>query len=41
MVITDRNTLLLDKEVKMLVMLRMNVHFMEFRREHYAHIVSN
>jgi hypothetical protein len=32
-VVTDGNTLLLDEEVKMLVILRINVHFMEFMRE--------
>ncbi len=32
---------LLDEEDKMLVILRMNVNFMEFMREHYAHVVAN
>jgi hypothetical protein len=32
MVVRDVNTLLLDEEVKMLVILRMNAHFMEFMR---------
>ena len=41
MVVSDGNTLLLDEEVKMLVILRMNAHFMEFMREHYAHAVAN
>ena len=30
-----------DEEVQMLVILRMNVHFMEFMREHYANLVAN
>jgi hypothetical protein len=38
MVVTDGNTLLQDDEVKMRVILRMNVHFMEFMREHYGHV---
>ena len=41
MVVTEGNTLLLDDEVRMLVILRMNVHFMEFMREHYGHAVGN
>ena len=41
MVVTVGNTLLQDDEVKMLVILRMNVHFMEFMREHYGHGVAN
>ncbi len=41
MVVTDGNTLLQDDEVKMLVILRMNVHFMEFMRDKYAHVVAN
>jgi hypothetical protein len=41
MVVTVGNTLLQDDEVKMLVILRMNVHFMEFMREHYGHVVAN
>ena len=41
MVVAEVNTLLLDVEVRMLVILRMNVHFMEFMREHYVHVVGN
>ena len=41
MVVSDGYTLLLDEVVKMLVILRRNVHFMEFMREHYAHVVAN
>jgi len=41
MVVADGNTLLLDEEDTMLVILCMNVHFMEFMREHYAHVVAN
>ncbi len=41
MVVTEGNTLLLDDEVRMLVILRMNVDFMEFMREHYGHVVGN
>jgi len=36
LVVTDGNSLLLDEEVTMLVVLRMNVDFMEFMREHYG-----
>jgi hypothetical protein len=32
--VTEGNTILLDEEVTMLVVLRMNVDFMEFMREH-------
>ncbi len=32
LVVNDGNTILLDEEVTMLVMLRMNVEFMEFMR---------
>ncbi len=41
MVVTEGNTLLQDDEVKMLVILRMKVHFTEFMREHYGHVVGN
>ena len=41
MVVTEENTLLHDDEVKMLVILRMNVHFIDFMREHYGHLVGN
>jgi hypothetical protein len=41
MVVTDGNTLLQDDEVKILVILRMNVHSMEFMRKHYGHVVAN
>ena len=39
LVVTDGNTLLLDDEVSMLVELRMNVDFVEFMRQHYAHLI--
>ena len=35
----DKNTLLLDEEVGMLVDLRINLDFMEFMRQHYAHLI--
>jgi hypothetical protein len=41
MVVTDDHTFLQDDEVKMFVILRMNVYFMEFMREHYGHVVAN
>ena len=41
MVVIYENTLLLDDEVKMLVIFRMSVHFMKFMREHYVHVVCN
>ena len=37
-VMTTGNTLLSDDELEMLVVLRMNREFMEFMREHYAHL---
>ena len=37
-VMTDGNTLLANKEMEMLVMLRMNKKFMEFTRQHYPHV---
>jgi hypothetical protein len=39
LIVTDGNTILLDEEVMMLVVLRMNVDFMEFMRDHYAHLI--
>ncbi len=40
--VTNGNTLLLLDEIKMLVRLRMtNVHFVEFMRAHYGHVVGN
>jgi hypothetical protein len=41
MVDNDGNTLLLDEELKMLVIMRMNAHFIEFMRDHYARVVAN
>ena len=41
MVVTNGNTLLQDDEVKMLVILRMKVYFMEFMRERHGHVVGN
>ena len=40
LVVTDGNPILLDDEVMMLVVLRMNVDFMEFMRDHYAHLIG-
>ena len=40
LVVTDGNTLLLDEEVTMLVILRMNVKFMEFMRANYGSLVA-
>jgi hypothetical protein len=40
LIVTEENTLLLDDEVKMLVILRMNVSFMEFTRDHYGHVIG-
>ncbi len=39
--LNDGNTLLSDDEAKMLVILRINVHFMEFMRDHCGHVVAN
>ena len=41
MVVTDGNSLFSDDEVKKLVVLGKNVHFMEFMRGHYGHVVAN
>ena len=41
MVVTEVVILLLDDEARMLVILRMNVHFMECMKEHYGHAVGN
>ncbi len=40
LILTEGSALLLDVEVKMLVILRMNVSFMEFMRDHYAHDIG-
>jgi hypothetical protein len=40
LIVTEGSTLLLDDEVKMLVILRMNVSFMEFMRDDYAHVIG-
>jgi hypothetical protein len=40
LVVTDGNTILHDEEVKMMVVLRMNVDFMEFMRDNYAHLIG-
>ena len=37
MIVTYDNPLLYDEELTMLVILRMNSHFMEFTRHNYAH----
>ena len=40
LIITEGNTLMHDDEVMMLVILRMNVDFMEFMRENYSHLIG-
>ena len=37
-VLTEGNTLLGDRELEMLVILRMNRDFMEFMRKHYSRL---
>ena len=40
-VLSEGNTLLLDDELEMLVILRMNRTFMEFMRKHYNHLTKD
>lgn len=39
-VVTERNTLLSDKEMEMVVMLRMNESFITFMRKEYPHVAK-
>jgi hypothetical protein len=40
-VLTEGNTLLADKELEMIVILRMNRNFMEFMRTEYPELTSS
>ena len=40
-VLTEGNTLLSDKKLEKLVILRMNRRFMEFMRQNYKHLIKN
>ena len=40
-VMSDGNSLLLDDELEMLVILRMNRKFMEFMRKHYPDLTKS
>jgi hypothetical protein len=39
LIVTGGNTILLDEKVMLLVVLCMNVDFMEFMRDNYAHLI--
>ena len=39
-VLTERNSLLGEEELELLIILRMNRDFMVFMREHYSHLVK-
>ena len=39
--LTEGNTLLSDKKLEKLVILRMNRRFMEFMRQSYKHLIKN